>query len=194
MSDAIERELEDEFPMPVAPPKKKRVLSAKQKENNRINLEKGRQKLKEINNQKLVEKGLMLEEKVAKTVARKTAEEKKIELAMEALSVLRNSKKEEPEEETEYHSPPPAPKKQQYRKKPVEDIETETEVEEVIVKKTKPKKKTIVYLDNETDTEYEQEAKPKRSYRKSVAKKQTNEVISTQQTPPQTPVQNIVFY
>lgn len=189
MSDIERNDLEEVEPVAEVKQRKKRVLTEAQREAVAKNLEKGRLKLQERNLQKQAKRGEELEEKILKkeksSVKSKSAEDKRIDLALQALDLVRN-KSDNIESENDEVSPKPTPRKKQVKK--VQE-DTETEVEEIIVKKSRPKKKTILYMDTETESEVEP-VKPKRSYRKRVEdKKEQQEPISAP-----TPQPQIIFY
>lgn len=191
MSD-IERDLEEVEPVAeIKQQRKKRVLTDKQKEAVALNLAKGREKLKQVHLEKQVKRAEVLEEKISKkektSAKSKSAEEKRIDLALQALDLVRNKSDNIQSENDD--EPKPTPRKKQVKKLPEPD--TETEVEEIIVKKSKPKKKTVIYMnDTETETDIEP-VKPKRSYRKRAEenKEKQQETIA-----PPTPQPQIIFY
>ena len=183
-----ERDLEEVEPVAeVKQQKKKRVLTQAQKDAVSKNLEIGRLKLQERNLAKQAKRGEELQEKILKkeksSVKSKSAEDKRIDLALQALDLVRN--KSDNIDSVNDDDPKPTPRKKQVKK--VQEESDETEIEEIIVKKPK-KKKTIVYMDD-TETETEQ-VKPKRSYRKRVEDKKEQESISA--PIPQPPA--IIFY
>jgi len=203
MSKSIERNELDEIDEineivmeDIKPQRKKRVMREKQKQTIAENLARGREKLKQIHAEKQLQRGIELEEKISKKMKTqentKKTEDRKLELAIQALEMMKSQQQEQQQE---------IPQKKIVKKQIIQPAEeTETEVEEIIVKKRKPKKKTVIYMDDadEDDTESEPEIKPKRSYRKKNVK---NEIVdnvqisdkSTQQSKPMLP-QNIVFY
>lgn len=188
MSDIERNDLEEVEPVAEVKQRKKRVLTDKQKEAVALNLAKGREKLKQVHLEKQVKRGEELEQKIIKkektSAKSKSTEDKRIELAMQALNMVRN-KSDSPSENEDIV---PTPRKKSIRI-PKPEPDTETEVEEIIVKKSKPKKKTILYMDTETESEVEP-VKPKRSYRKRVEdKKEQQEPISAP-----TPQPQIIFY
>jgi len=195
MPESIERDLEDisEVEVPEVKQRKKRVLTQAQKDAVALNLAKGREKLKQVHLEKQVKRGEELEQKIIKkektSAKSKSTEDKRIELAMQALNMVRN-KSDSPSENEDIV---PTPRKKSIRI-PKPEPDTETEVEEIIVKKSKPKKKTIVYMDNETETETDNEpVKQKRSYRKRAEQRKTEiEPISAPTPIPQQP--QIIFY
>jgi len=188
MSESIERNDLEEVEVPEVKQRKKRVLTEAQREAVAKNLEKGRLKLQERNLQKQAKRGEELQEKVLKkevsSVKSKSAEDKRIDLALQALEMVKGNSNNI-ESENEEVSPKPTPRKKQVKKL---QEDTETEVEEVVIKKRKPKK-TIVYVED-TETETEQ-VKPKRSYRKRAeeTKQKQQENIA-----PPTPQPQIIFY
>lgn len=187
-----ERDLEEvEQVAEVKQQKKKRVLTQAQKDAVALNLAKGRAKLQQVNLEKQVKRAENLEEKIIKkeksSAKSKSAEEKRIDLALQALDLVRN-KSDNIDSGNEDISPKPTPRKKQVKKQEESD---ETEIEEIFVKKPK-KKKTIVYMDNETETETDIEPmKQKRSYRKRTEQKR-EEPISAPTSTPQPPA--IIFY
>jgi len=192
MSESIERNDLEEVE-PVAEVKqqqrKKRVLTEAQKEAVALNLAKGREKLKQVHLEKQAKRGEELQEKVLKkeksSVKSKSAEDKRIDLALQALEMVKGNSNNI-ETENDEVSPKPTPRKKSIKKSQEEE---DTEVDEVIIKKRKPKK-TIVYVED-TETETEQ-VKPKRSYRKRVEDKKEQEHISAPTPIPQQ--QQIIFY
>lgn len=190
MFESIERtDLEEEVEVSEIKQRKKRVLSDKQKEAVAKNLEKGRLKLQEKNLQKQAKRGEELQEKVLKkevsSVKSKSAEDRRVDLALKALEMVRDNSNNNIESGNDDE---PKPRKKSIKKLPEPD--TETEVEEIIVKKSRPKKKTVIYMnDTETDTDIEPVVKPKRSYRKRVEDKKEQEPISAP-----TPQPQIIFY
>ena len=189
MPESIERDLEDisEVEVPEVKQRKKRVLTQAQKDAVALNLAKGRAKLQQVNLEKQVKRAENLEEKIIKkeksVVKSKSAEDKRIDLALQALEMVRDTSNNNIESGND-DEPKPTPRKKQVKKL---QEDTETEVDEVIIKKRKPKK-TIVYVED-TETETEQ-VKPKRSYRKRVEDKKEIEQISA--PIPQPPA--IIFY
>lgn len=194
MSDIERTDLEEVEPVAeVKQQKKKRVLTQAQKDAISLNLAKGREKLKEVHLQKQVKRAENLEEKIIKkeksSAKSKSAEEKRIDLALQALDLVRN-KTDNIDSGNDEVSPKPTPRKKQVKKQEESD---ETEIEEIFVKKPK-KKKTILYMDNETETETDIEpVKQKRSYRKRAEQRKTEiEPISAPTPIPQQP--QIIFY
>lgn len=186
----IERNDLEEVEVSEVKQRKKRVLTEAQREAVAKNLEKGRLKLQERNLQKQAKRGEELQEKILKkeksSVKSKYAEDKRIDLALQALEMVKGNSNNI-ESENDEVSPKPTQRKKSIKK--VQEDE-ETEVDEVIIKKRKPKK-TIVYVED-TETETEQ-VKPKRSYRKRAEERKTEiEPISAPTPIPQQP--QIIFY
>jgi len=194
MSESIERNDLEEVE-PVAEVKqqqrKKRVLTEAQKEAVALNLAKGRERLKQVHLEKQAKRGEELQEKVLKkeksSVKSKSAEEKRIDLALQALEMVKGNSNNI-ETENDEVSPKPTPRKKQVKK--VQEESDETEIEEIIVKK-KPKKKTILYMDTETESEVEP-VKPKRSYRKRAEEIKEKQQENIAPPTPQPPA--IIFY
>lgn len=186
MSDAIERnDLEEvEEVKEVSKQRKKRTMTEEQKEKMKVNLAKGREKLKNKIDAKIKKQEIDAGVPQITLEPSQNLEDRRLELALQALKLVR-SRSFTPEEKEQ--SQPIKPVKQRLVNK-TNDYDVDEDVEEIIVKKKKPKK-TIVVME---DSESEVETKPKRTYNKKQKQSQPQQQQSQQPQPIQP--QNIIFY
>lgn len=173
-------------------PKKKRTQTALQREKTLINLAKGREALNKVRDEKRQLKAQLLEEKINKKAEalemRKKKEEDNIDDLLDRIAKIKEAQAQK------------VSAKKSTSKIIVDNEETEPEENIIVVKKNRPRKprKTVVYLDTETEADTEVEEPKKRSYRKSKKnssiEEESSEPISPPQSIPIPPVQRAIFF